>query len=272
MPSKKPFAEIEEIEALIKLLDKNDLETAQLIRRKLTAQDASKLKLLDDADKEKLLQKLKKLAPRSLRLAVNPTIIPPKFAIKKTGITLPPVWPLSIDRSFWEDWAFVKWQAVRRNDFYRRAIERFYKPNPAIFQSSEIDYLFQDYTLSCESWPDGLGYTNNPFAAWCIWARLRKAVRLNIEEEVTERLARRVTIKKLDLWPVKPSVCFPHPDFLDKLLPLRFGIPLQPVNRKGKTPLYSMHVETGLQRLRYLKLDVSPTKGETKEQSLGLPH
>ena len=158
----------------------------------IDAEQAAKtvLELLAELDKSdpkkaKLFRdKLKKLARRALRLAVNPAIIPPKFTIKKVGFTLPQVWPLSIDTSFWEDWAFIKWQALRRNHLYRRSIKRFYKPNPAIFQSSEISHLFQDYSPS-------FGPANNPFSAWRHWA-IRRSAKLKtsdqIEREIAERL------------------------------------------------------------------------------------
>ena len=88
-----------------------------------------------------------------------------------------------------------------------------------------------------------------------------------IEIEVTEKLsAKDFTTKRVDLWPVRPGVCFPHPYFLDKLRPLPFAIPLEPVNRKGKTPLYSVLAETGLHRPRYLALDVSRSKEKLRRK------
>ena len=253
MSNENPVAKFEDPgQPLIKLLDKSDLETAQFIRGKLTAEDAAKLKLLDDPEKAKLLQKLEKLARQALRLAVNPAILPPQLTIKKSGILLPEVWPLSIDRSFWEDWAFIKWQAIRRNDFYRRAIERFYKPNPAIFQSSEISHLFQDYSPS-------LGLANNPFSTWRIWV-IRQSLRMKtgeqMEVEITERLlAKNFTTKRVNLWPVLATDLFPHPYFLDKLRPLPFGVPIQPVNRPETLPPYVALVKTGSRKPRYFRFE-----------------
>jgi hypothetical protein len=220
-------------ERALKLLEESDSELAETIR--------DKLKERED----------RKQTTRVFRLPVNPSIIPPK----KAGSMLQ-VWPLSIDRSFWEDWAFVKWQALRRNPLYRRSIKRAYKLNPAIFQST-LSHLFQDYSPPSKPF-------KNPFFAWCIWA-IHQSVRMKtsdqIEIEVTERLmAEEFSTKKINLWPVRPDVCFPHPYFLDKLRPVPFAIPVKPVDRKDKVPLYAVLAKTGLQKPKYLWLDISLPK------------
>jgi hypothetical protein len=239
MPNKKNLDKAKRERAL-KLLEESDPELAETLRDKLKEREE------------------RKQTHRVFRLPVNPSIIPPK----KAGSMLQ-VWPLSIDRSFWEDWAFVKWQALRRNPLYRSSIKRFYKPNPAIFQSSQISHLFQDYSPS-------FGPAENPLSVWRTWAihqSLRMKPSEQIEIEVTERLlAKDFTTKRVDLWPVLPAVCFPHPYFLDKLRPLPFAIPLEPVNRKGKTSLYSVLAETGLHRPRYLSLDVSLSKEKLRRK------
>jgi hypothetical protein len=236
----KPLPDESKRERALKLLGETDSALAEVIRDKLKGQDEDQ-----------------KQPSRILRLPVDPSIIPPRFTIKKAAFTLPQLWPLSIDKSFWEDWAFVKWQALRRNPFYRSSIKRFYKPNPAIFQSSQISHLFQDYSPS-------FGPAENPFSVWRTWAihrSLRMKTSERIEIEITERLlAKDFTIKRVDLWPVLPAVCFPHPYFLDKLRPLPFAIPIEPVNHKDKVPPYAALAETGLRKPKYLRLDISLPK------------
>jgi hypothetical protein len=177
--------------------------------------------------------------------------------IPPAGFTLPQVWPLSIDKSFWEDWAFGKWQALRRNPLYRRSIKRAYKLNPTIFDSTQIGHLIRDY--SPPSRPSA-----NPLLMWRIWA-IRQSFQMKtskqIEIEVTERvLAKDFSTKKINLWPVRTDVCFPHPYFLDKIRPVPFAIPVKPVNRKDKVPPYAYLVETGLGKPKYLQLDISLPK------------
>jgi hypothetical protein len=217
------------------------------------------LKLLDESDPEaaEFVRDEKRLRRRILRLAVDSSRAPPRFGVKKREPKLPPVWPLSIDKSFWEDWAFIKWQALRRNSRYQKEVRRLYRRSPEIFQSAEINHLFQDYIPS-------FGPDENPFVVWRQWA-LRRSFRIKtgeqIETELTERqLAEAFTAKRINLWPVEPKVCFPHPYFLDKLRPLPFAIPIEPVRRKDKVPPYVTLVKTGLLKPKYLRLDISLPK------------
>jgi hypothetical protein len=218
------------------------------------------LKLLDESDPEaaELVRDEKRLRRRILRLAVDSSITSPRFVVRKRESKLPQVWPLSIDESFWGDWAFVKWQALRRNPRYQREVRRFYsRHSPEIFQSAEINHLFQDYTPS-------FGPAENPFSWWLNWA-IRRSLRMKtsqqVETELIERqLAEAFTTKGINLWPVQPKVCFPHPYFLDKLRPLPFAIPIEPINRKDKVPLYATLLETGLRRPKYLRVDISLPK------------
>ena len=224
----------------LKLLEESDPELAKRFREELEKQQEQKQK-------------------PSWRVAVDPSIIPPRFAVKKGGLTLPQVWPLSIDKSFWEDWAFVKWQALRRNPRYQREVRKLYRLSPEIFQSAEVKHLFQNYNPSPHR-------SENPLHAWRM-ETVSKSVRMKtseqMEREVTERLlAQCFTTKGLNFWPVSPQFCFPHPHFLDKLRPLPFAIPVEPMNSKNKTPPYSVLAETGLHRPRYLRLDVSLSKDE----------
>jgi hypothetical protein len=239
MSNKKTFDEAK-CERAIELLEESDPETAELFRGKL---------------KERKDEK--KSARRVLRVPVDPAIIPPKFTIKKAAFTLPQVWPLSIDKSFWEDWAFVKWQALRRNPLYRRSIKRAYKLNPTIFDSTQISHLLRDYSPPPRP-------SENPLRTWRTQAILQSRRMKTSEQseiEVTERVvAKDFSTKKINLWPVQPKVCFPHPYFLDKLRPVPFAIPVKPVDRKDKVPLYAKLAKTGLRKPKYLWLDMSLPK------------
>src|SRR5262245_14352269 len=212
-------------ERALKLLEESDPETAELVQEKLNE--------LED----------RKQPARVLRLPVNPEIIPPRFTVKKAGFTLPKVWPLSIDKSFWADWAFVKWQALRRNRLYRRSIKTAYKFKPDdFFDSTQIGHLIRDHTPPSRA-------SANPLLMWRIWAirqSFQMKTREQIETEVTERVvAKDFSTKRINLWPVRPDVCFPHPYFLDKIRPVPFAIPVKPVNRKDKVPSYACLVKTG---------------------------
>ena len=57
-------------------------------------------------------------------------------------------WPLSIHASYWGDWAFVKWQALRRNRRYRREVAGIQKLSPRLFERSEIAHLLKNLEIS----------------------------------------------------------------------------------------------------------------------------
>lgn len=165
---------------------------------------------------------------------------------------LPQDWPLTIHKSFWEDWPFIKWQALRRNPRYRREINKLYKESPDLFQISEIARFFKDYT------PPPPKSLYNTWRYWVInqTGQIKSSKRLG--RQITEQLlSRSFTSRGIDLWPVPPSVCFPHPYHLDKLRPLPFAIPIEPVNRKPKSLPYAVFVETGFPKPKYLQLDIS---------------
>jgi len=173
-------------------------------------------------------------------------------------------WPLQIDKSFWRDWAFVRWQALRRNSSYQKEITKLYKNSPRLFESSEIRRFFRDYTPSP---------SRNFYMRWWHWAINQKGEiksPAQLEIELKERLlAGSFTSKRVDFWPVSPDVCFPHPYFLDKLRPLPFSIRVKPVNRRQKTAPYAVLAETGLARPKYLKLDMSIPRDELRRQVVG---
>jgi hypothetical protein len=167
-------------------------------------------------------------------------------------------WPLSIDESFWRDWAFIKWQALRRNPRYRRTVERFHKLLPDLLQASEITHLLTEYPPPARS-----DVWKTPYSGWRDWAINQGTTRKQsdrLEREIHERLSKTVKTGSIDLWPIPAKVCFPHPYVLDKLRPLPFAIPVEPVNRKHACQPYEALVETGLRKPKYLKLDVSLTK------------
>jgi hypothetical protein len=41
-------------------------------------------------------------------------------------------WPLLIHNSFWKDWAFVKWQALRRNPRYQAETTKLHRAAPEL--------------------------------------------------------------------------------------------------------------------------------------------
>jgi hypothetical protein len=167
-------------------------------------------------------------------------------------------WPLSIHENFWRDCAFVKWQALRRNARYRRNVERFHELFPWLLQTSEITHLLREYPP-----PPRSDCWKNPYLGWTDWAINQGTTRKQserLEREIHERLSKTVKTGRVDLWPVPVRVCFPHPYVLDKLRPLPFAIPVEPVNRKRTCQPYEALVETGLRRPKYLKLDASLPK------------
>lgn len=175
--------------------------------------------------------------------------------------SFPTDWPLRIDKSFWKDWAFVRWQALRRNPRYQEQTKRLYKECPGLFQASEINRFFMDYTPS----PPRHSYTK--WRSWAIKQKGKIKLAPQLEIELRERrLAGSFTSKPIDCWPVPQDVCFPHPYFLDKLRPLPLAIPVEPINRKEKIPRYTVLAETGLRRPKYLRLDMTIPRDELRRE------
>jgi len=210
-------------------------------------------------------------------------------------------WPLSIHKSFWGDWAFVKWQALRRNRRYRRDIARLYKQNANLFETSPIAHLLREYrppTDELSNYNPILCSTtarrSYRFSEWCFWARNESAARnlnrrmeneivpfydgmeselvpaYDASIEIPERgLSRKFTTKQFNCSPVRPDVCFPHPDFLNQMHSLPFAIPVQPLMRKRACRPYEVLVETGLTKPKYLALDISFSKDVIRREVLG---
>lgn len=174
-------------------------------------------------------------------------------------------WPLFIHRTFWSDWAFIKWQALRRNPHYQRQVAPIYKLNPQFFEGSAISHLLGDYRprtesnnynpILCSKVSEG-GFR---YSVWRGWAMNESAMRkksTSLEVEIHERLfSRTFTSKRFNCWPVSPKVCFPHPDFLDQIRPLPFAVPGRPLMQRQASHPYEFIVETGLKNPKYLGLD-----------------